>query len=153
MQHIAIMKKEWELTQQILDGVKTVESRWYKFKIAPWDRITAGDILYFKDTGSTVKARAIVSKVIQYEVLNNTHAITLMRKYALEDLGTTNISENISNYIKDKKYAIFIHFNNVEEIPPFEIDKAGFGMQCAWMCVENVATIKLQNPFKATFPC
>jgi len=30
MQHIAIMKKSWRLTEKILAGEKTLETRWYK---------------------------------------------------------------------------------------------------------------------------
>ena len=47
--HVAIMKKSWGLVEKILAGEKTVESRWYKSKCVPWDRIKPKDIIYFKD--------------------------------------------------------------------------------------------------------
>jgi predicted transcriptional regulator len=142
------MKKEWNLTQKIIEGIKTVESRWYKFRIAPWNKIHLGDTIYFKDTGSCVSVKASVTKVEQHEIVDNIQAVELMSKNALADLGTTDLSNSIRDYIKDKKYAIFIHINNVEKITPFDIDKTGFGMQCAWLSVSNISAIKIKNSAK-----
>ena len=64
--HVAIMKKQWGLTEKVLTGEKTVESRWYKTKHTPWDKIKAGDSLYFKDSGEPVIVKAKVAKVLQF---------------------------------------------------------------------------------------
>lgn len=66
MQHLAIMRKSWGLTQKILDGRKKIESRWYSVKCRPWDQIESGEIIYFKDSGEPVKLKAEVSKVMQF---------------------------------------------------------------------------------------
>ncbi len=142
MDHVAIMKKEWNLTQKIANGTKTVESRWYKFKTAPWNKIKTNDLIYFKDSGSPVYIKATVTNVEQYEIENNQHALNIMNKYALADLGTSALPESIKNYIADKKYAIFVHFAKVARVSPFDIDKKGFGMQCAWIVVNSVENIK-----------
>ncbi|MDO8559127.1 MAG: hypothetical protein Q7R84_02240 [bacterium] len=39
MEHLAIMKKSWGLTEKILSGQKKIESRWYLSKRSPWDTI------------------------------------------------------------------------------------------------------------------
>lgn len=145
MDHIAIMKKEWGLTQKIINGEKTVESRWYKSKIAPWNRIKPGDILYFKDSGLPVTVKATVTKVDQNEIRNNKHALEIISKYAFEDLGTQEINQDIIKYITNKKYAVFVHFDRVEKVKPFDIDKTGFGMQCAWISVDSVEGIKTKG--------
>jgi len=142
MQHIAIMKKEWGLTQRIIDGVKTIESRWYKFKTGSWGRVRVGEEIFFKDSGSPVTVKAAITKVEQYKIKNNHEAVKLMIAYALEVLGTTTLSKPIKDYITNKKYAVFVHFNKVKKITPFDIDKAGFGMQCAWLVVDSVNKIK-----------
>lgn len=144
MDHIAIMKKEWGLLPKILSGVKTVEARWYKSKIAPWDKVKAGDTIYFKNSGGPVSVKASVTSVNQYEINNNQEALKIMRQYALDDLGTSEIPKSVINYITNKKYAIFVRFDRVENITPFEVDKTGFGLQCAWMCVENYADLILK---------
>lgn len=135
------MKKEWDLLPKILDGSKTVESRWYKSKIAPWDKVSVGDTLYFKNSGGYVTLKALVTKAEQYEISDNAYGLALMHNYALEDLGTTILSLPIQNYIRNKKYAIFVHFQNVVNVNPFQIDKRGFGMQCAWLTMPNVFSI------------
>ena len=45
MEHLAIMKKSWNLTQKILTGERKIESRWYKNKHTPWNKIKSGDEL------------------------------------------------------------------------------------------------------------
>jgi len=48
MNHIAIMRKSWGLAEKILTGEKTIESRWYETRRAPWGKIKKGDIVYLK---------------------------------------------------------------------------------------------------------
>jgi ASC-1-like (ASCH) protein len=74
MDHVAILKKSSvskgdDLLGDIISGAKTIESRWYVNRIAPWDRIEKGDTVYFKESGFRVTARAKVSRIIQYENL------------------------------------------------------------------------------------
>lgn len=131
------MKKSWGLLPKILSGEKTVESRWYKSKIAPWDRIEKRDVVYFKDSGKPVTAKAMVTKVKQYEIRDNEHALKVMSRYCEEDLGVSRIPDEVKDYIFTKKYAIFVWFNGVEKVPPFKIDKTGYGLQCAWVVTET----------------
>lgn len=143
MQHIAIMKPAWKLLPKILSGEKTVESRWYKTRRTPWGKIKKGDTLFFKDSGKPVSVKSTVTKVEQFEINSNRQALEIMQKYALSDLGTDKLSPEIKDYIKNKNYAIFIHFNRTKRVKAFEIDKNGFGMQSAWICVENINSIKV----------
>ena len=69
MHHIAIMKKEWKLTQKILSGEKKIESRWYSNRSAPWGKIKAGETVYFKDSGEPVSIKAEVVKVLEFSDL------------------------------------------------------------------------------------
>ena len=140
MDHIAIMKKSWGLLPKIISNEKKVESRWYKSKIVPWDRIKKGDNLYFKDSGSLVSLKSKVIKVIQYEIRNNEHALEILKKHAF-DLGFKKNPLEISQYIKNKNYAIFVFFDSVGKINPFKIDKSGFGSMAAWIVVDDIKKI------------
>ena len=51
------------------------------------------------------------------------------------------ISEFFESF-KDKKYCILIFIKNPREIKPFNINKKGFGMMSAWICVDNVDELK-----------
>lgn len=64
MDHVAIMKKSWNLTAKILSGEKKIESRWYLTRRKPWDCIKKGEVIYFKNSGESVNLKAIVKKVI-----------------------------------------------------------------------------------------
>lgn len=69
MEHLAIMRKSWELTDKILNGQKKIESRWYSVRYKPWGAIKKGETVYFKDSGGPVKIKAEVSRVIQFNSL------------------------------------------------------------------------------------
>lgn len=145
MFHIAIMKKQWKLIPKILKGEKVVESRWFKNKIIPWNKIKPRDIIYFKNSGEKVTVKARVTKVEQYEIRNNKHALEIMKKYSQQNLGTSEIQDNIKKYIVNKNYAIFVHFDNMKKIEPFSIDKTGFGMQTAWLVTANINRLRRED--------
>lgn len=141
MIHIAIMKKSWGLTEKILAGEKTIETRWYKNRLKPWNCIKKRDEIYFKDSGEPVTVKAEASKIEQYEDLNDVKIRRLMAKFSTRDLGTTKIPREIKNYVRGKRYAIIIHLKNPRAVKPFYIDKTGFGAMSAWLCVDNLSNI------------
>jgi hypothetical protein len=85
MEHIAIMKKSWGLTQKILTGEKSIESRWYKTRCVPWGKIKAREFVYFKDSGEPVTIRAEVEKVMQFSGLNPGKVREILEKYGKAD--------------------------------------------------------------------
>lgn len=142
MQHVAIMKKSWGLTDKILRGEKKIESRWYLGKRNPWDKIMAGDIVYFKDSGEPVGIRAKVKKVIQFSNLTQKQVRDILAKYGDADgLEKEKIPEFFERF-KDKKYCILVFLENPQKIKPFGINKTGFGMMAAWITINNINCIK-----------
>lgn len=143
--HVAIMRKSWGLTQRLLTGEKTIESRWYKNRYAPWNQIFPGDRVYFKDSGELVTVSATVRKVEQYADLTSKRVIALLHKYAQADgLGIDKGSLRKFYYLfKDKKYCIIVFLTKTVQIEPFEIDKKGFGAQASWLVVNNIDKIKI----------
>lgn len=140
MNHIAIMKKSWGLIPKIVSGEKTIESRWYKNRVAPWDRIQIGDTVFFKNSGEAVTAVAIVSKVLQFSDLDKKQFNEIIGEYA-DQISLTN--KDYNEYYQSKNYCILIFLENVRELEePFTIDKAGYGSATAWMCVENLEKVK-----------
>ncbi|MCT4575555.1 MAG: hypothetical protein N4A43_04835 [Alphaproteobacteria bacterium] len=149
MHHIAIMNKKWKLIDKILSGEKKIESRWYVNKIAPWGRIDNGDVIYFKDSGCPITAKAEVEKVL-YFARENTDLFANIQEYnanlILQKYGKgicIQEIEGFDKYANSKNYCILIFLKNPKRIEPFNIDKTGFGSACAWLCVENVERIKL----------
>jgi ASC-1-like (ASCH) protein len=138
MDHVAIMKREWRLIEKILSGQKTVESRWYMTKRAPWGRVYKGDTIYFKDSGRLVTAMAKVAKVETYE-LDPREVMRISERYSAA-IGVDQAGLVKRN--KNKRYCILIFLEKPTSIKPFEIDKSGFGNANAWLCVGNISSVK-----------
>jgi len=143
MEHVAIMRKSWELVPKILTGQKKIESRWYKTKYPPWDKIKKGETVYFKDSGEPVTVKTKVDKVIQISELNPKRVKEILDKYAKPDgLGINEIPKFFEMF-KHKKYCILIFLKNPEKIKPFDIDKSGFGYMSSWLTIEDINKIKV----------
>lgn len=142
MDHIAIMKKSWKFTDMILKGKKTIESRWYASKRTPWDKIKAGEWVYFKDSSEPVTIRAKVKKVMQFSGLTPQKVRELSKEYC-NDIGVEDKYINdFADYYIDKKYCILIFLESPEKVRPFEIDKTGFGLMSAWISISDINNIK-----------
>ncbi len=85
MEHVAIMRKSWGLTEKILTGQKKIESRWYSVKYKPWNSIKKGEAVYFKDSGEPVRIKAEVSKVIQFADLTPKRVREILDEYGKDD--------------------------------------------------------------------
>jgi len=142
MEHVAIIKKSWKLTDKILAGRKTIESRWYGSKRQPWNCVKKGETVYFKNSGEEVKIEAQVSRVRQFADLTPRRIKEILDKYG-KDIGIEK--EKISEFfagVKDKKYCLLIFLKNPVAIKPFAVDKTGFGLLAAWLTVADIAKIK-----------
>jgi len=145
MEHIAIMKKSWGLTQKILSGQKKIESRWYKVKYAPWNKIKSGELIYFKDSGEPVTIKAEVDKVIQFSDLTSEKVREILHQYGKADgLDNAKIPEFFELF-KNKRYCMLIFLKNPKKVEPFNINKSGFGAMSAWISIANINRIKA-NP-------
>lgn len=136
------MKKSWGLTKKILSGEKKIESRWYKSKYLPWDKIKEGEIVYFKDSGDPVLIKTEVEKVLQFSNLNPHKVKQILERYGKDDGITKDKISEFFELFKDKKYCMLIFLKNPKKIKPFEIDKKGFGMMSAWICVNNIDILR-----------
>jgi predicted transcriptional regulator len=141
MDHIAILNKSWKLLPKILKGEKTIESRWYKARYAPWDKIFVNDTIYFKNAGESIKAKCKVANVIQFDNLNDEKFSKIISKYG-KDLCLEGAE--YKGYFAGKKYCVLVFLQDVVEVSkPFDINKKGFGNACAWMVVDNIEKIRI----------
>ncbi len=138
MDHVAIMKLSWHLLPKILSGEKTLESRWYNTKHAPWDRIQPGETVYFKDSGKPVTIKATVQRVLQFDELTPEKVQELLAKHE-KDAGIPQEKRALFyDFFKNKKYCILVFLKNPHAIQPFYINKKGFGMMSAWITVDSI---------------
>ncbi len=143
MHHVAIMNKSWKLIPKILSGEKTIESRWYQTRRAPWNAISIGDTIYFKDSGSSVTASAEVTNVLQCEHYSQKELKGIIKKYGGNGgICFANPAKALT-WTQSKQYAILVFLKNPKSIKPFSINKKGFGNACAWITVKDIDSIRM----------
>src|SRR3989338_3543368 len=140
MEHLAILKRSWNLTEKILSGKKKIESRWYKQKRAPWNKISAGDKIYFKASGCPVNITAIAEKILQFENLSQEKVKEIINEYG-EAIAFNNPQATFQMN-KDKKYCMLIYLKEPKRIQPFHINKKGFGSMSAWISLPSIQEIR-----------
>lgn len=145
MEHLAIMRKSWKLTEKVLTGEKKIESRWYKVKYDPWDKIKSGEVVYFKNSGEPVTIKAEVDKVIQFSNLTPEKVRDILNQYGDDDGIEKERIPEFFELFKDKKYCILIFLKNPQRIEPFEVDKKGFGIMSSWITVDKISSVRFNN--------
>ncbi|PIN81762.1 hypothetical protein COV13_00005 [Candidatus Woesearchaeota archaeon CG10_big_fil_rev_8_21_14_0_10_32_9] len=143
MHHVAIFKKSWKLIDKILNGTKVIESRWSVNKIAPWDSVRKGDLIFLKNSGDKVRAVVEVDLVVQFSNLNkNNVKEILIDNYQKIGIEPDKFSFFLKNF-ENKKNCILIYLKNAKKIEPFKIKKDGFGNMASWMIVKDVNSVKI----------
>lgn len=128
MEHIAILRQPFY--DLIISGEKTIESRWSLNKIAPFDKVKKGDIIYLKKSGCQISAKAVVKEVKQFN-LTPTIANQIFEKYGKQICSDK--FKNKEEYL-NKKYLTLIWLENVEKIPLMNSPKShGAG----WIVLEK----------------
>lgn len=118
MRHIVILKKIYY--DMIMDGSKTIESRWAMSKFPPYNKVSVGDTLYFKVTGCDVTATATVSDVKFYE-LTPELVEEIRIKYG-KFIGTDKFKDWKSTL--NKKYCSLVWIKDVKEIEPMKVKRS-----------------------------
>lgn len=104
----------------MLNGEKTIESRFSKNKIAPYEKITKDDIVIVKKSGGNIVAYFTIKEVILFDL--QTYPIeNIKAKYNKELCVEDTFWENK----KDSHYATLIMIDKLEKIKPFPITKKG----------------------------
>lgn len=138
------MKKSWGLLPKIINGQKTIESRWLMNQSGPWGKVREGETIYFKDAGEPVTVKATVSHVLELENLGPARVREILDFYGEDD----GISEaEIPQYhalFSGKQYCVLIFMENIQAVKPFHIHKQGFGAQTAWISVPRVIDIAIR---------
>lgn len=104
----------------MLDGKKTIESRFSKNKILPYNQISKDDIVIVKKSSGNVVAYFNIKEVLFFN-LNETSIDEIKTKYNKQLCVDESfwISKSISNY------ATLIIIDEIVKLTPFHIDKKG----------------------------
>jgi hypothetical protein len=115
--HIGIFTNPF--LRYVLEGRKTVESRFSKRRIVPYRAVAAGDLLYLKISGGPLVGFCRIANVEFYEldriVLNE-----LRTRYA-EPMCATNTDFWAAR--AESRYATFMHLEEARPLRPIEYHK------------------------------
>jgi hypothetical protein len=143
MDHVAIMRKSWGLTDKIIAGGKTIESRWSKTRRAPWGNVRKGDVVYFKNSGELISIKAKVGGVVSFSELTPDKVSKILNKYGREDGIDKEEIPAFNKRFRDSRYCTLIFLKDPIRVRPFNIDKAGFGSMSSWISLEDVRKIRI----------
>lgn len=118
MKHIAILRQPF--FDMVLNGEKTIESRWSMNKIAPYKQVNIGDEILLKITGHPATARARVKGVRYYEL--TPQIVEEIRIRYGKQIGTDKFKDWQATL--QKKYCTLIWLENVQRIEPMEVPRS-----------------------------
>ena len=97
--HLCVLREPY--VTFILDGRKTIESRFHKTRTLPFQKVVAGDILFLKHSGGPLRGLVLIGHTEYHGPMRYGEAEALLRKHrAALAIGESFISEK-----KNSKYA------------------------------------------------
>ena len=115
--HLAILVEPY-LTA-ILQGRKTIESRFTKHRVAPYGAIAVGDLLVLKRSSGPIVGLAVAAEIWSYE-LDPSIFRTLVEDFSAP-LGVTEPA--FWTQRQDARYATLVRLARVRAIPPLDFPK------------------------------
>jgi ASC-1-like (ASCH) protein len=115
--HLVILKKTY--IDAIVDGRKTIESRFYQTRHRWLSQINAGDKLFLKASSGPVMATATVADVKHFDNLTARQVAELQKQYNQQICGD-------EQYWRDKKnsrFGVLVWLKDVKQIDPLSIRK------------------------------
>ena len=104
----------------MLEGKKTIESRFSKNKVIPYHQISKDDIVIVKKSSGNVVAYFTIKEVLFFD-LSVTSINDIKSKYQKQ----LCVDEEFWAHKKDSHYATLIVINALIPLKPFPIDKKG----------------------------
>ncbi len=104
----------------MLDGKKTIESRFSKNKIAPYNKITKDDIVIIKESSGNVLGYFTIKDVLFFD-LNVISIDEVKSKYN----SRLCVDDTFWANKKDSRYATLIFIDKLFKLKPFHIRKKG----------------------------
>jgi hypothetical protein len=130
--HLAIMVEPF--LSYILNGTKTIESRFSKNLIAPYQRIKPGDLVLLKRTAGPVVASFEASSA-EFVPLDTYQCKRLKRHYS----DAICADDDFWDARQDKNFATLVGIHNVRQHEPLTIDKSD---RRGWLVLRNAAAVR-----------
>lgn len=124
--HLAVVLPRY--MESILAGRKVVEVRLSVNRCAPYGKVAAGDVVYFKERGGAVRVRAVVSRVEEFEGLTPRRVRGLARRYS----GPADARGAAYWRVKERaRYGTMVWLGMVREVARVPVPRRLYG--AAWV--------------------
>ncbi|MGN0507462.1 MAG: DUF4186 family protein [Lachnospiraceae bacterium] len=131
MEHLAIMSEGY--IEKICNGTKTIESRFSINKIAPFHKVSKGELVYLKESGKDIRAVFEVERVLYFEHLTPEKIEEIQKEYG----SGINADDSFWRKKASANYATLMFVKNphlVEPIKVYKKDKSAFK---SFQCLNN----------------
>lgn len=115
--HLVILKKKY--LERILNGNKTIECRFSRIRIAPFQRVRRGDTLWLKQSGGAVSGQARVRSVHFYHPLDPKTMTSIRRLYR----SAIQADQDFFLRHTQARYASLIQLSQIRTITPMKYKK------------------------------
>jgi hypothetical protein len=114
--HLAVCVEPF--LRYILDGQKTIESRFSSMRRAPYERVKSGDVVLLKKVGGPIVGICQIATVRFYQLEENSwqEIRTFASEICAEDSAFWKARE-------DASFATLMRIKNVKTIQPIRVDK------------------------------
>ncbi len=113
----------------MLDGKKTIESRFSKNRILPFEHIGKSDIVFLKKSSGNVVGYMTIRDILFID-LTKTSLEEIKHKYG----NRLCVDESFWQAKRDSKYATLLFIDKITKLAPFHVTKKG--MQ-TWLIVKK----------------
>lgn len=128
MKHIAILKQPF--FSMLLNGTKTIESRFSFNRVVPYQKVKIGDEIFLKETGKDITAKTI-AKDVKYFELTPDLVEDIRIKYG-KAIGTDKFADWETT--KTKRYCTLIWLGKVQKINPIKVPRSN---GAGWICLKD----------------
>lgn len=104
----------------MLDGIKTIESRFSKNRILPYEQIETNDIVLVKKSGGNILAFFTIKEILFLDLEKT--PISLIRENYEKELC---VYQEFWKQKENSRYATLIRIEKIVKLKPFSISKKG----------------------------
>jgi hypothetical protein len=141
MDHVVYLDAKAKEMETLLSGQKTMIIRGATGRKLPYGRVSSGDELYFINNNAegVVKAKAKAKRIINSDKMSKEESVTFVEGHQ-DKLQLT--AKQFKRWA-GKRYIVLIEVEEIEQLPPFPIDKSGYGNMDDWLPVEDIESVKV----------
>ena len=140
MDHVVYLDARANELEKLLDNRKSMIIRGAMGRKLPYGRVNIDDVLYFINNNAEgkIRAKGIVSSVINSEKMGKEESVALLEKYQ----NKLQLTDNQLQRWGGKRYIVLIEVTNIQKIELFTFNKSKYRTMDDWLIVEKIENIR-----------